>query len=112
MFRSHPHSSAKGREGLDALLAASVYSENIAAFFIGEGVTQLAANQNTASIYCRDYAPAFKLMALYDIEEIYICLESVKEHALAAEQLIIDAQCLAKAELKGLLQSCDKLLVF
>ncbi len=112
VFRSHPHSSAKGREGLDALLAASAYSDNIAVFFIGEGVTQLVANQNTTAIYSRDYSPAFKLMALYDIEEVYTCLESIKAQGLSSTSLIIDTQCLAQKELKAQLQRCDKLLAF
>ncbi len=112
VFRSHPHSTAKGREGLDALLATSAYSENIAVFFIGAGVTQLVANQNTDPIYCRNYAPAFKLMALYDIEEIYTCLESTKEHAVSPEQFAIETQCLTKAELNIRLHDCDKLLIF
>ena len=35
LFRSAPHGSASGREGLDALLACSALSDELAAFFIG-----------------------------------------------------------------------------
>ena len=41
MFRSAPHGSANGREGLDALLACSALSDELAAFFIADGVYQL-----------------------------------------------------------------------
>ncbi len=97
---------------MDALLAASAYSENIAVFFIGEGVTQLVANQNTTSIYSRDYAAAFKLMALYDIHDVYICAQSIKAQGLAVAQWIIDAQPLTQEALNAQLHSCDKLLTF
>ncbi|MFC1236924.1 sulfurtransferase complex subunit TusC [Vibrio sp. F74] len=113
VFRSHPHSSAKGREGLDALLAASAYSENIAVFFIGDGVTQLMTNQNTASIYSRDYVPAFKLMDLYDIEEIYVCSNSLKANGMDEVELVLaDAVRLNSGDLAKQLHGCDKLLTF
>lgn len=112
VFRSHPHSSAKGREGLDALLAASAYSENIAVFFIGDGVTQLIANQKTDAIYSRDYVPAFKLMDLYDIEDVYLCADSLKSNGFENAELIMDISILDKESLSELLHSCDKLLTF
>lgn len=112
VFRSHPHSSAKGREGLDALLAASAYSDNIAVFFIGDGVTQLMANQNTAAIYTRDHAPAFKLMALYEIDDIFICADSLQAAGLADAELLIKATPLAQQTLSEQLHRCDKLLTF
>lgn len=113
VFRSHPHSSAKGREGLDALLAASAYSENISVFFIGEGVTQLVANQKTAAIFSRDYVPAFKLMDLYDIEDIYVCLDSLKANGLAEAELVLDEPVKLNAtKVAELLHRCDKLLTF
>jgi tRNA 2-thiouridine synthesizing protein C len=112
VFRSHPHSSTKGREGLDALLAASAYSENIAVFFIGEGVSQLVANQNTDAIYSRDYVPAFKLMDLYDIEDVYLCEHSLIEQGLRKSEFVFDISPLPIEQLKEKLSSCDKLLTF
>ena len=112
VFRSHPHSSAKGREGLDALLAASAYSEDIAVFFLGEGVTQLMDNQDPSSIYSRDYALAYKLMSLYDIEEIYLCSDSLAEQGMANAELVMDVTLLDRDALIEKLHSCDKLLTF
>ncbi|MEZ2697341.1 DsrE family protein, partial [Hafnia alvei] len=36
IFTQPPHTSSAGREGLDALLAASAFSEDIQVFFIGD----------------------------------------------------------------------------
>lgn len=113
VFRSHPHSTAKGREGLDALLAASAYSEDIAVFFMGDGVTQLVAEQNTTGIFSRDYVPAFKLMDLYDIEDVYICLDSLSSNGLTDAELVLkEATKLNATEIAELLHRCDKLLTF
>lgn len=51
VFQSAPHSTSKGREGLDAILAASAYSEDIQIFFIGDGVLQLLKNQEPKRFY-------------------------------------------------------------
>jgi hypothetical protein len=37
---------AAGREGLDALMATSAFTEDIGVFFIGDGVFQLLANSS------------------------------------------------------------------
>ena len=72
LFRTAPHGCASGREGVDALLAASLL-ENIRVIFIGDGVYQLLASQQTQNILSKDYAPMFKLFELYDIEQVFVC---------------------------------------
>ena len=57
VFRSAPHGSSSGREGVDALLAASAYCEDISVLFIGDGVYQLIAGQQTGNILSKDYSP-------------------------------------------------------
>ncbi|WP_196368939.1 DsrE family protein, partial [Vibrio harveyi] len=37
LFRSAPHGNNAGREGVDALLAASAYCEDITVLFVGDG---------------------------------------------------------------------------
>lgn len=112
VFRTPPHSSSKGREGLDALLAASAYIDNISVFFIGEGVAQLVADQNSQAIYSRNYSVAFKLMDLYEIENIYLCSDSLIDNGLANIELVIDAETLDSEQLKHKLHGCDKLITF
>jgi len=112
IFRTHPHSSSQGREGLDALFAVSAYSENITVFFIGDGVTQLVANQNAKDVYCRNYAPAFKLMELYDIEQVYVCLDSIVDNGLSDAEFVLDVVRLNRDEIKEELQRCDAILTF
>lgn len=62
VFHTPPHGSTAGREGLDAILATSAYSEEQALFFVGEGVLQLVNHQHPESILSRDYISAFKLL--------------------------------------------------
>ncbi|KDN29625.1 sulfur relay protein TusC [Vibrio fortis] len=112
VFNSFPHSTASGREGLDALLAASAYTEEISVFFVGNGVTQLLEQQQPGESLSRDYIAAFKLMELYDIEQVYVCEQSLQRFGLASEQLVIDTQVLAPSTMAQQFAQCDQILTF
>lgn len=100
--RRGPHGSAAGREGLDALLASSALTESLALFLIEDGVLQLVGEQQPQAILQRHYAPTFKLLALYDVEEVYVCADSLRERCLQPDDLIMEARCLPRAELTRL----------
>lgn len=112
VFNSFPHSTASGREGLDALLAASAYTEEISVFFVGNGVTQLLEQQQPSESLSRDYIAAFKLMELYDIEQVYVCEQSLQRFGLTSEQLIIDIKALTPNAMAQQFAQCDQILTF
>lgn len=100
--RHAPHGSAGGREGLDALLASSALTDAVALFLIEDGVLQLLADQRPQSILQRHYAPTFKLLELYDVEEVYVCADSLRERGVQPDALAIEVRCLPRAELTRL----------
>ncbi|MDX1302559.1 sulfurtransferase complex subunit TusC [Photobacterium sp.] len=112
VFRSAPHGKSCGREGLDAVLATSAYSEDLHLFFLDDGVFQLLNKQQPAAILSRDYIATFKMLDLYDIENIYVCRRSMAERRMAKEELIIDAAVLDEAEITIKLQHCQRILSF
>ncbi|WP_407832524.1 sulfurtransferase complex subunit TusC [Vibrio rotiferianus] len=112
LFRSAPHGSNAGREGVDALLAASAYCEDITVLFFGDGVYQLLLGQDPTGILSKDYAPMLKLFDLYDIEQVFVCADSLAERGLAQADLVIDAEVLRTEQFKDKLQQADKLLSF
>ena len=112
LFRSAPHGSNAGREGVDALLAASAYCEDITVLFFGDGVYQLLLGQDPTGILSKDYAPMLKLFDLYDIEQVFVCADSLAERGLAQADLVIDAEALRTEQLKDKLQQAGKLLSF
>lgn len=89
VFTSAPHGSAAGREGLDALLATSAYSDDIGLFFVGDGVFQLLANQQPGAILARDYIATFKVLPLYDIEQCWLCAASLRERGLGSDTAFV-----------------------
>lgn len=112
VFRTAPHFSSAGREGIDAVLAASAYSENLSVVFIDDGVAQLLSDQDSSDILSKNYAPMFKLLELYDVEQVYICQDSLDKIGVNAEDLIIEAEILSRAEINQHLHASRKLLSF
>ncbi|MFD2176968.1 sulfurtransferase complex subunit TusC [Veronia pacifica] len=112
VFSSAPHGSASGREGLDAVLSTSSYSDTLSLFFVGDGVMQLIKGQSPESVLCRDYISTFKMLSLCDVEEIYVCSLSLEERGLEGTSMIIDADIKTPQEIGELLCHCDRLVQF
>ncbi|MEC6832644.1 sulfurtransferase complex subunit TusC [Photobacterium toruni] len=112
VFRQSPHGTSSGREGLDALLAASAYTEALDVFFIGDGVLQLAKHQQPNAILSRNYSVTFKMLPLYDIENIYVCQQSLIERGLSVDDLLIDVIICLHSELVTRLHCCHQILTF
>ncbi len=112
VFHSAPHGTSSGREGLDAVLATSAYSEDISVFFIGDGVFQLLKNQQPEQVLCRDYIATFKMLELYDIENIYVCQQSLLERGIESNGLVIDTAVLSQSDITAKLHQCQRILSF
>ena len=114
VFRSPPYGSASTREGLDALLAASAFcaEDEIALYFLDDGVFNLCANQQAELLLQKDVASALKLLDLYDIEQRYVCQQSLQKVGLSAEQLGLSCQTLSRADIIAQLRSVPKILTF
>lgn len=112
VFRSAPHQSTSGREGIDAVLAASAYCEDITVIFSGDGVFQLLRTQDTRQSLIKDYAPMFKLLELYDVENIYVCTKSLQDRGVEQAPLILDAEPIGLDEISSYLSTSKKILTF
>ncbi|MCQ1056827.1 sulfurtransferase complex subunit TusC [Photobacterium sp. DNB23_23_1] len=112
VFRHAPHGIASGREGLDAVLATSAYSEDISLFFHGDGVYQLLDGQQPQGILSRDYIVTFKMLELYDIEQVYVCRQSLQTRGLTAGDLLIDVIECEPAVFSEHLHTCQRVLTF
>ncbi|MCP3699098.1 MAG: sulfurtransferase complex subunit TusC [Aliivibrio sp.] len=112
VFQSSPHTTTKGREGLDAILAASAYSDDIHIFFIADGVLQLLENQQPELILSRDYISGFKMLALYDLEEIFVCQTALSNRGLKQSNLHIDVDVISNQQINEKLAQCAQIMVF
>ncbi|MGF1903735.1 sulfurtransferase complex subunit TusC [Aliivibrio salmonicida] len=112
VFQSSPHSTTQGREGLDAILAASAYSDDIRIFFVGDGILQLLKSQKPEMILSRDYIAGFKMLELYDLEDIFVDKAALANRGITESHLLIDAHLISIEDLNEKLSQCDQVMVF
>ena len=114
LFRTAPHGNAISREGLDALLAATAFcdEEEISVFFIDDGVLNLLDGQNPELLLQKDFIRTFKLLDLYDIEQRFVCANSLDQYNLQTEQLIISAEKMDRTSLINKLSQAEKVFTF
>ena len=114
LFRTAPHGNAISREGLDALLAATAFcdEEEIGVFFIDDGVLNLLDGQNPELLLQKDFIRTFKLLNLYDIEQRFVCADSLDQYNLNTEQLIISAEKIDRTSLINKLRQVEKVFTF
>ena len=114
LFRTAPHGNAISREGLDALLAATAFcdEEEIGVFFVDDGVLNLLDGQNPELLLQKDFIRTFKLLDLYDIEQSFVCADSLDQYNLQTEQLIISAEKIDRTSLINKLSQAEKVFTF
>ena len=114
LFRTAPHGNTSSREGLDALLAATAFcdEEEIGVFFIDDGVLNLLDGQNPELLLQKDFIRTFKLLNLYDIEQRFVCADSLDQYNLNTEQLIISAEKIDRTSLINKLSQAEKVFTF
>lgn len=110
--RQPPHGTSIARETQDAILATSALTEDLSVFFIGDGVYQLLKDQVPQQISSRNFAATFKLFDLYDIENIYVCQESLAIRGIDVSQLLIEVTCLSPEQLSTHIRKHAKILNF
>lgn len=114
VFRTAPYGSAVSREGLDALLAATAFCDEneIAVFFADDGIFNLLPDQQADLILQRDFVNALKLLDLYEIEQRYVCNQSLQRLGLHNLELAIFCEKIDRTLLTEKIAQAEKCLVF
>ncbi|MEI6896006.1 MAG: sulfurtransferase complex subunit TusC [Psychromonas sp.] len=110
--RCLPHGAVQGRESLDLTLALSAFNESLSLFFIADGIYQLVDGHNPAEILQKNFQPLFKMLALYDVENIYVCEQSLMQRGIKQAELMINVTLVNEQQLKTKLALQDQLLSF
>ena len=113
VFTQGPHGSGAGREGLDAVLATSALSDEVALFFVSDGVLLLSEGQQPQQILARNYIATFGVLPLYDVEHCYLCAAALAERGIAADAArVLPAEVLSPDALRNRLAEYDRVLTF
>jgi tRNA 2-thiouridine synthesizing protein C len=96
ILRRPPHGGIHAQESLDMILTAAAFEQPVRLLFLDDGVFQLKRNQKPAAIGLKHIAPIFEALELYDVEELWVEEESLRERGLAAEGLILPVRLIRR----------------
>jgi len=93
-----PFSQTHGKDALDVALIFGSFEQDVSLFFQGDGVWQLINDQSTDGIQTKNYLKTFSAFEFYDIEDIYVCQQSLVNRQLNETFHINDVQVLTSIE--------------
>ena len=107
-----PGSSVYAQEAFDAALAGSAFS-NIAMLFVAAGCLQLIEPRlETAAHQRKDFQRGYLALPDYDIQDIFCCAQSYKDHHLQTASLVVQPALLSQPEISALIERADSVLSF
>jgi len=112
VFDKPPHSSPATKEGLDAVLTASAFGQNVTLLLIGDGIYQLLNNQDPSHLPAKNTASIFQALEMYGIENIVTPSENLKDKGLSFSDLSIPCDIIDNTQLAKLYATQDQILSF
>jgi len=110
--KSAPYGNVNGQESLDMALAMSNFGQEVSLFFIEDGVLQLVKQQTPGKIQHKAYHKTFAALTFYDIDNIYVCQQSLLERNLTVTGLSIPVTLIELSQLTTLIGEHDQVMVF
>ena len=110
--RQAPYGSSLAREAIDLALATSVFEQELALLFLGDGVLQLLKHQASNQLNLKNHGNVLSAFPLYDINALYIDQQALEERQLQADELLLTTTSLEPDELPAFIEQYDIVLNF
>lgn len=111
-LRHAPYGNSLAKDALDAILATSVYEQDLSVVFLDDGVFQLLKQQQADLIEQKNFINMLAAFPIYDIDKLFVCQASLKERGIDPSQIPADITVLDTPAISQLLKQQDHLLSF
>lgn len=105
-----PFGNNAGKDALDLALTLGSYEQDISIFFHDDGVFQLLNEQNPELIHQKNYLKTFAAFDLYDIENVYVCQQSLSQRNLSSPLNIENINVLPQKTFNQILAEHDVII--
>lgn len=96
--KSAPFFNLNYRESLDMALANASYDRPIALFFSDDGLFQVTNHTDGTLVGKKELSKTFGLLEMYDVEEIYLCQDSMQARNIKQQDVILNGQVLSSEQ--------------
>ena len=112
MNKSAPYGASNAQDSLDMAFALSNFGQQVSLFFVDDGVFQLVNTLAPAKIQHKAFHKSFAALEFYDIENVYVCQQSLAVRNLSAKQLGIEVKVFEAHEFSQLIEQSAQVMVF
>ena len=110
--RKAPYGTVYALEGLEVVLIAAAFDQDVSMVFLDDGVYELVKGQNTKAIEVKNFSPAYRALEGYDIEKLYVERESLEARGLTETNLVVPVDVLDSVQLSALMAEQDVVISF
>lgn len=86
--RRAPYGTVYALESLEVVLIGAAFDQDVSLAFIGDGVYQLKAGQDSSSSEQKNFSPIYQALGDYDVTKLYVEQESLDERGLTIDDLM------------------------
>lgn len=86
--RRAPYGTVYALESLEVVLIGAAFDQDVSLAFIGDGVYQLKADQDSSDSDQKNFSPIYQALGDYDVTKLYVEQESLDERGLTLEDLM------------------------
>lgn len=86
--RRAPYGTVYALESLEVVLIGAAFDQDVSLAFIGDGVYQLKADQDSSDSDQKNFSPIYQALGDYDVSKLYVEQESLDERGLTLEDLM------------------------
>lgn len=86
--RKAPYGTVYALESLEVVLIGAAFEQDVSLAFVGDGVYEIAKNQNTDGIGMKNFSPTYKALGDYEVTKLYVEKESLEARGLTLDDLM------------------------
>lgn len=107
ILKNPPYSGIYLQETLDIVLTAAAFDQDVTLLLLDDGVFQLKNRQRAEKNGLKDTSAIFRALEIYDVNTIYVELESLLERNLEADNLVVPVRLIERNQISGLIAKND-----
>lgn len=106
-MRQPPFEGVQLQEKLDVILTTAAFDQKVALLFLDQGVYQLKKGQQPEKQGLKDTSSIFNALEIYDVNDVYVEVESLQEQGIQKPDLSLSAQEIYRKDINKLVQQYD-----
>ncbi len=102
-----PHHGVHVQEQLDVILTVAAFDQKVSLLLLDDGVFQILKDQRPEPSAQKDTAAIYRALQIYDVQDIYVELESLQHRGLKPGDLLLPVRELYRKDVADLMRQFD-----